>query len=375
MSVKGQEFPAYDARGIQGIGLAYATSNRGGCHLRGYTVASEVLGIPVKTDPLTAEGKPELVKAFQDATAAFDSSGLCMFTTFAWGLADVQPQVAAACGDEFTLENVAMIGERIWNMERDFNNRAGFTAKDDALPQRLLTEAGQDRPGQGPGQQAARDAAQVLRAARLGQRRHAQARDARPAGPVSAGRAVARHATGGSRTALFLLEEPTMKHLILGAGPAGVIAAETIRKHAPHDEIVLVGDEPEAPYSRMAIPYLLIGNIGEDGTHLRHDGDHYAEAAHRRCSAAAPSGWTPRRARVQLDDGSALAFDRLLIATGSSPGHAADSRHRPAPACTPAGRWPMRAPSRRWPSPARACCRWAPASSAASSWRRWPRAA
>ena len=61
-----------------------------------------------------------------------------------------------------------------------------------------------------------------------------------------------------------------MKHLILGAGPAGVIAAETIRKHAPHDEIVIVGDEPEAPYSRMAIPYLLIGDIDESGTHLRH---------------------------------------------------------------------------------------------------------
>ncbi|MBA4178619.1 MAG: aldehyde ferredoxin oxidoreductase, partial [Leptothrix sp. (in: Bacteria)] len=98
MSVKGQEFPAYDSRGIQGMGLAYATSNRGACHLRGYTVASEVLGIPVKTDPLTADGKPELVIAFQDATAAFDSAGICIFTSFAWGLADVQPQVAAACG-------------------------------------------------------------------------------------------------------------------------------------------------------------------------------------------------------------------------------------------------------------------------------------
>ena len=91
MTVKSQEFPAYDSRGIQGMGLAYATSNRGACHLRGYTVASEVLGIPVKTDPLVSEGKPELVKAFQDATAAFDSSGLCIFTTFAWGLADLAP--------------------------------------------------------------------------------------------------------------------------------------------------------------------------------------------------------------------------------------------------------------------------------------------
>ena len=149
MSVKGQEFPAYDSRGIQGMGLAYATSNRGACHLRGYTVASEVLGIPVKTDPLTADGKPELVKAFQDATAAFDSAGVCVFTTFAWTLSDLQPQVAAACGDEFSLENLEKIGERIWNMERDFNNRAGFTSKDDSLPKRLLTEPAQTGPAKG----------------------------------------------------------------------------------------------------------------------------------------------------------------------------------------------------------------------------------
>ncbi len=149
MSVKGQEFPAYDSRGIQGMGLTYATSNRGACHLRSYTVASEVLGIPVKTDPLSAEGKPELVKAFQDATAVFDSAGICVFTSFAWNLADVQPQVAAACGDEFTLDNLNVIGERIWNMERDFNNRAGFTAKDDTLPPRLLNEPAKTGPAKG----------------------------------------------------------------------------------------------------------------------------------------------------------------------------------------------------------------------------------
>jgi aldehyde:ferredoxin oxidoreductase len=149
MSVKGQEFPAYDSRGIQGMGLAYATSNRGACHLRGYTVASEVLGIPVKTDPLASDGKPELVKAFQDATAAFDSSGLCVFTTFAWGLPDLADQLAPACGKEFTLEKVSEIGERIWNMERDFNNRAGFTSKDDTLPKRLLTEPAKTGPAKG----------------------------------------------------------------------------------------------------------------------------------------------------------------------------------------------------------------------------------
>jgi len=149
MSVKGQEFPAYDGRVIQGIGLAYATSNRGACHLRGYTIASEVLGIPVKTEPTEHEGKPELVKAFQDATAAFDSAGICIFTSFAWTLADVAPQVQAACGEEFTMEHLAHIGERIWNMEREFNNAAGFTKADDNLPKRLMTEAAKTGPGKG----------------------------------------------------------------------------------------------------------------------------------------------------------------------------------------------------------------------------------
>ena len=149
MSVKGQEFPAYDSRGIQGMGLTYATSNRGACHLRSYTVASEVLGIPVKTDPLATEGKPALVKAFQDATAVFDSAGICLFTSFAWTLADVQPQLAAACSEEFTLDELGYIGERIWNLERDFNNRAGFTSKDDQLPRRLTSEPAQTGPAKG----------------------------------------------------------------------------------------------------------------------------------------------------------------------------------------------------------------------------------
>jgi aldehyde:ferredoxin oxidoreductase len=149
MGVKKQEFPAYDSRGIQGMGLAYATSNRGACHLRGYTVASEVLGIPVKTDPLTTEGKADLVKAFQDATSVFDSAGICVFTSFAWTLADVQPQLDAACDGGWSMEKLATVGERIWNMERLFNNAAGFTAKDDDLPQRLKTEPAKTGPAKG----------------------------------------------------------------------------------------------------------------------------------------------------------------------------------------------------------------------------------
>jgi len=149
MTVKGQEFPAYDSRGIQGMGLAYATSNRGACHLRGYTVASEVLGIPVKTDPLTTEGKPALVKAFQDATAVFDSSGLCVFTSFAWTLADVQPQLQAACEGDWSMEKLAVVGERIWNLEKQFNLKAGLTRKDDDLPKRLKTEPAKTGPAKG----------------------------------------------------------------------------------------------------------------------------------------------------------------------------------------------------------------------------------
>ena len=149
MTVKGQEFPAYDARGIQGMGLTYATSNRGACHLRSYTVASEVLGIPVKTDPLVTEGKPELVKAFQDATAVFDSAGICVFTSFAWTLADVQPQLQAACEGDWSMDKLNLVGERIWNMERQFNMAAGFTRKDDDLPPRLKTEPAKTGPAKG----------------------------------------------------------------------------------------------------------------------------------------------------------------------------------------------------------------------------------
>ncbi len=149
MTVKGQEFPAYDPRGIQGMGLTYATSNRGACHLRSYTVASEVLGIPEKTDPLVTTGKAGLVKAFQDATAAVDSMGLCVFTTFAWTLDNMAPQIDAACEGDWSVERLLEAGERIWNLERDYNLKAGLTGADDTLPPRLLKEAANIGPAQG----------------------------------------------------------------------------------------------------------------------------------------------------------------------------------------------------------------------------------
>ncbi|MBC8211799.1 MAG: aldehyde ferredoxin oxidoreductase family protein [Gammaproteobacteria bacterium] len=149
MQVKGLEFPAYDPRGLQGIGLNYATSNRGACHVRGYTVASEILGIPVKTEQTATEGKAELVKAFQDATALVDSAGLCLFTTFAWGMDNIAPQVDGACEGDWTVEKCLEVGERIWNLERQFNNDAGFTSNDDKLPRRMLEEAIKGGPTDG----------------------------------------------------------------------------------------------------------------------------------------------------------------------------------------------------------------------------------
>jgi aldehyde:ferredoxin oxidoreductase len=112
-------------------------------------VASEVLGIPVKTDPLATDGKPELVKAFQDATGVFDAAGICVFTSFAWTLADVQPQIQAACEGDWSMDKLNAVGERIWNMERQFNLAAGLTKADDDLPPRLKTEAAKTGPAKG----------------------------------------------------------------------------------------------------------------------------------------------------------------------------------------------------------------------------------
>jgi len=109
-----------------------------------------------------------------------------------------------------------------------------------------------------------------------------------------------------------------MHHIILGAGPAGVIAAETIRKHKPLDTITVVGDEKEPPYSRMAIPYLLIGKIDESGTWLRKDRGHFAAQRVELVQARAKSV-DAKAHTVTLDNGDSLAFDTLLIATGSQP--------------------------------------------------------
>ena len=149
MSVKKLEFPAYDARGIQGIGLNYATSNRGACHVRGYMISPEVLGLPEKLDPQATEDKAVWTKIFQDFTATVDSSGVCLFTTFAIGAPQFANFCTAATGAEFTEETIMEIGERIYNMERVFNLKAGVDPSQDTLPKRLLEEPISDGPLKG----------------------------------------------------------------------------------------------------------------------------------------------------------------------------------------------------------------------------------
>jgi len=140
MTAKKQEMPAYDPRAVQGIGLQFATSNRGGCHVRGYTIAVEVLGNPVKMDNLTTEGKAQLDITFQNLTAALDSTGACLFATFGMGADELAKMVSTLTGVAYPTEELLRAGERIWNLERLWNLKSGFTAKDDTIPERLLKD-------------------------------------------------------------------------------------------------------------------------------------------------------------------------------------------------------------------------------------------
>lgn len=140
MAVKGQAIPAYDPRGLKGMGIAYATSNRGACHLRAYTPASELGLIPLATDPLEWKGKGELTKLFQDLFAFSDSMDLCKFSSFAEGADEYAAQYSAYTGIPFTADDVLKAGERIYNLERYYNNLAGFREGSDYLPDRFLNE-------------------------------------------------------------------------------------------------------------------------------------------------------------------------------------------------------------------------------------------
>jgi len=140
MQVKGQAIPAYDPRGLKGMGIGFATSNRGACHLRGYTPGAELGLLPMDVDPLAWEGKGELLKAFQDVAAFSDSLDLCKFSAFAEDVELYASQYAVAMGIPFTVDDVIKTGERIYNLERYYNNLAGFREGSDTLPARFLEE-------------------------------------------------------------------------------------------------------------------------------------------------------------------------------------------------------------------------------------------
>ena len=148
MTVKGQAIPAYDPRGFKGMGIAYATSNRGACHLRAYTPASE-LGLVLPSKPEDWEGKGKLCKAFQDLHAFSDSMDLCKFSAFAEGPDEYAAQYAAITGIPTTADDVWKMGERIYNLERYFNNLAGFREGSDYLPKRFLEEPSKDKASEG----------------------------------------------------------------------------------------------------------------------------------------------------------------------------------------------------------------------------------
>ncbi|MCE5275656.1 MAG: aldehyde ferredoxin oxidoreductase family protein [Syntrophaceae bacterium] len=138
MTVKKQEMPAYDPRAIQGIGLNYATSSRGGCHVRGYTISPEILGQPLSMDRTVTEGKANITMIFQNLTSAIDASGMCLFATFGLGAEDLALLLSAATGESYSADAVMEIGDRIYNMERLFNFKAGLSGADDRLPERLI---------------------------------------------------------------------------------------------------------------------------------------------------------------------------------------------------------------------------------------------
>jgi NADPH-dependent 2,4-dienoyl-CoA reductase/sulfur reductase-like enzyme len=263
------------------MGLGYATSNRGACHLKHDTFAEDM-------EDQTGKGKAKPCKESQDSTAALDSTGICLFTAGAWGSDVLVEQVDAACEGEWTVERYLETGERVWNLERQFNMAAGLTAADDSLPKRLLE-------------------------------------DPAPSGTAK-GKVPRRRSTGWALKAPTTYEASApagtwngvtaMNYVIVGAGPAGVIAAENLRRLDRDAKITLIGAEAEPPYSRMALPYFLVDNIGEDGTHLRHSPAHYErlgiELRHAQVREV-----DPLNKNVNLHDGEAIFYDKLLIATGS----------------------------------------------------------
>lgn len=149
MSVKGLEMPAYDPRGMQGQGLLYATSNRGACHMRGNMLGLEVLGLPKLIDRFQVQGKSSYVILHQNTAAAIDSLVICKFTNMGVAEEYFARALSAVTGIKYATGDLIRVGERVWNLERLYNLREGFTRADDTLPPRLLQEAVPDGPSKG----------------------------------------------------------------------------------------------------------------------------------------------------------------------------------------------------------------------------------
>ncbi|HDK7156300.1 TPA: aldehyde ferredoxin oxidoreductase family protein [Clostridium botulinum] len=150
MTVKKQELPAYDPRGIQGHGITYAVNNRGGCHIKGYMISPEILGYPEKLDRFSLEGKAAYAKIFHDLTAVIDSLGLCIFTTFGLGVQDYVDMYNVVVGGKLhDAESIMEAGDRIWTLEKLFNLEAGIDSSHDTLPKRLLKEPIPEGPSKG----------------------------------------------------------------------------------------------------------------------------------------------------------------------------------------------------------------------------------
>jgi aldehyde:ferredoxin oxidoreductase len=150
MHVKGLELAAYDPRGAKGMGIEYATSPRGGCHERGL-ISRETFGAPPHMDPLSIKGKGVVAKETQDETAVLDAMGVCVFPPHNDGMDmnELAQLVSCALGRSWTSEDLLETGDRIWNLERLFNLREGFTKADDTLPPRLLDEPMKEGPAKG----------------------------------------------------------------------------------------------------------------------------------------------------------------------------------------------------------------------------------
>jgi aldehyde:ferredoxin oxidoreductase len=143
MQVKGLELPGWGIRAAPGMGLAYATADRGGCHMRAWTIGYEVSGIAPDGSPIdrySIEKRAEIVKSQQDYYAACDCLVACQFVKDAVGKERYVQMLNAATGMKMTVNEFVRVGERIWNLVRMFNLREGFSRKDDTLPNRILTE-------------------------------------------------------------------------------------------------------------------------------------------------------------------------------------------------------------------------------------------